>query len=75
MSELSGGQRQKIGILRELIVSPGVMFFDEPTSSLDVESFEELKLIMSKIRKNKIIIIATHDERLAEICDIKFILN
>lgn len=67
---LSGGEQQKISIIRTLIKDCDVMLFDEPTSSLDFNSklffIEEIK----RISTSKIIIIVTHDQNLINICDL-----
>ena len=59
---LSGGEKQKIAIIRSLLKDSDVMVFDEPTSALDVSSIEIFKTILETIRDNKIILIITHDE-------------
>ena len=62
-SELSGGQRKRIGIARTLILKPEIMLYDEPTSGLDpASSLEIIKLInevQQKYHTSSIII--THD--------------
>lgn len=66
---LSGGEKQKLGIIRELLKNSDVMIFDEPTSALDTESRLYLKEVLTKIKKEKIILIITHDEDILGICD------
>ncbi len=62
-SELSGGQRKRIGIARTLILKPEIMFYDEPTAGLDpITSGEINKLIKEVQEKYKTSsIIITHD--------------
>jgi len=68
-SNISGGEKQKISILRELLKNPEVLIFDEPTSALD--SLSKIKLInyLQEIKTDKIIIIISHDEIIKNICD------
>ena len=62
-SDLSGGQRKRIGIARTLILRPEIMLYDEPTSGLDpITSAEIIKLINEVQQKyNTSSVIITHD--------------
>jgi phospholipid/cholesterol/gamma-HCH transport system ATP-binding protein len=62
-SDLSGGQRKRIGIARTLILKPEIMLYDEPTSGLDpVTSAEIIELINEVQQKyNTSSVIITHD--------------
>lgn len=66
---ISGGERQKIAVLRALAKESQVIVLDEPTSAMDVKSVERLKKVFLEIKKNKIIIIVTHSKQLSEITD------
>ena len=69
-SRLSGGQRQRIGIARALYNNPDILFFDEATNSLDIES--EKKIIDEIFNKqiNKTIIFVSHKKENLKYCDI-----
>jgi phospholipid/cholesterol/gamma-HCH transport system ATP-binding protein len=62
-SDLSGGQRKRIGIARTLILKPEIMLYDEPTSGLDpITSAEIIKLINEVQQQyNTSSVIITHD--------------
>ncbi len=67
-SNLSGGEKQKISIIRALLKHPKLLVLDEPTSALDRESRRKFVEYLAEIRKDKIILVSTHDEELLRIC-------
>ncbi len=62
-SELSGGQRKRIGIARTLILTPEIMLYDEPTAGLDPITCIEINNLINSVQKNfnTSSIIITHD--------------
>jgi len=61
-AQLSGGQQQRVAIARALMMSPKVMLFDEPTSSLDPEMSREVLSIISNLAQDGMtLLIATHE--------------
>jgi phospholipid/cholesterol/gamma-HCH transport system ATP-binding protein len=62
-SELSGGQRKRIGIARTLILQPEIMLYDEPTAGLDPITCMEINDLINQVREryHTSSIIITHD--------------
>jgi phospholipid/cholesterol/gamma-HCH transport system ATP-binding protein len=82
-SELSGGQRKRIGIARTLIMKPQIMLYDEPTAGLDPITCIEINNLINEVQEkfHTSAIIITHDltcaratgDRLAMLLDGRFI--
>lgn len=62
-SELSGGQKKRIGIARTLILHPEIMLYDEPTAGLDPVTSVEINDLINDVqqRYNTSAVIITHD--------------
>ncbi|MCP1381477.1 ABC transporter ATP-binding protein [Runella salmonicolor] len=62
-SQLSGGQRKRIGIARTLIMNPKIMLYDEPTAGLDPITCQEINDLMNQVKEKyrTSSIIITHD--------------
>lgn len=62
-SELSGGQRKRIGIARTLILKPEIMLYDEPTAGLDPITCLEINELINEVKEkyHTTSIIITHD--------------
>ena len=66
---LSGGEKQKIAIMRSLLKDPDVLILDEPTSAMDYKSQKEFINYLYKIKNEKIIIMISHDFSIVDKCD------
>lgn len=62
-SQLSGGQRKRIGIARTLILNPEIMLYDEPTAGLDPITSMDINNLINEVQQrfNTSSIIITHD--------------
>ena len=67
-SELSGGQRKRIGIARTLILQPKIMLYDEPTAGLDPITCDEINNLINEVqeRYHTSSIVITHDSTCAK---------
>ncbi len=66
---LSGGQKQRFSIARNLYKNSEIIFFDEPTSSLDEDTEDNFLTELEKIKKKSTLIIVTHKKKVANFCD------
>jgi len=63
ITQLSGGEKQKIAIARALALEPELLIFDEPTTGLDEVSKKSIKEIIKKINKTGVsILLSSHDK-------------
>lgn len=62
---LSGGERQRVGIARAIVKNPAIVIADEPTGNLDSRNTIEVMNIIQTIAKDKLVLMVTHEEKLA----------
>ena len=58
--KLSGGERQRVGIARAIYHQPQILFFDEATSHLDVESEKKIQDALQKLFENTTAVVIAH---------------
>jgi len=61
ISELSGGEFQKMLIARALAVNPKLLLLDEPTASVDANAREQIFSLLNELNKDMTIVLVTHD--------------
>lgn len=66
---LSGGQRQSVAVARAMLMDPGILLLDEPTSAMDHSSEQMLKQRLRNYAAHKTMIVVTHRNSLLEIAD------
>ena len=65
VKDLSGGEKQKIAILRALTKPAKIILADEVTSSLDIESSEKVFELLHELSKDRLVVVVSHDEERA----------
>ena len=68
-NDLSGGEKQRVAVMRAIINNPSIIIADEPTGNLDKENVLKMISLFQKLNTEKklTIIIATHDENVFDI--------
>ncbi len=66
VKNLSGGEKQRIAILRSVVTSPDAILCDEPTGALDVKNSREIMGILKHLSKEKLIIMVSHNKELVD---------
>lgn len=70
-SEMSGGEQQRVAVVRALINEPSVIFADEPSGNLDVHNADELHQLFFRLRAElgQTFVIVTHNPEFAAMAD------
>ena len=66
---LSTGQKQRLNIIRGILLDKEIYILDEPTSNLDILSEEKIYDMINKYLNDKTLIIVTHRPKLRDICN------
>tara|TARA_Y100001970_G_C14249109_1_gene870460 strand:+ start:4181 stop:4867 length:687 start_codon:yes stop_codon:yes gene_type:complete len=76
-SQLSGGEKSRVSLIRAIINKPIVLLADEPTGNLDKKNSKKLIDLLSKINQdyNQSIILTTHDQDVASLGNRQFLLE
>ena len=70
-NEISGGERQRVAVVRAMINTPSIILADEPTGNLDRDNSQKMLKLMAKLKLKykQSFIIATHDQSILDIAD------
>lgn len=60
MGSCSGGMKQRVGIICALLNNPQIIIIDEPTTGLDTEERIAIRNVLSRLSKERIVILSTH---------------
>ncbi len=66
---LSGGQRQGVAIARAVINNPAILLMDEPTSSMDFSSEDDIKKRLIEFAQHKTVVLISHRTSLLDLVD------
>ena len=73
--KLSAGQKQRLNLIRGILIDKDLYFFDEPTSNLDSISEQRITNMIEKYLKDKTYVIVTHRPKLKELCNKHYIFE
>jgi len=76
-NQLSGGEQQRVAIARAFACSAKILFADEPTGNLDPKNGKLISDLLFEVNSesDNALVIVTHDQELAELCDKKIELK
>ena len=66
---MSGGEKKRISVARGLLRESKIYIFDEPTNDLDNKNAQNVIKQINKLKKNAIVIVVSHDERVMKKAD------
>ena len=75
VSNLSGGEKQRLALIRELASKPKILILDEVTSSLDTDTISKVIQNLQKLKGKMTIIIVTHQNEYLSIADAVYKIN
>ena len=73
--KLSAGQKQRLNLIRGILIDKELYFFDEPTSNLDSLSEEKITNMIEKYLSDKTLVIVTHRPRLKKLCNKHYVFE
>src|SRR5918912_516614 len=76
-SQLSGGEQQRVALVRALAIDPPIVLADEPTGNLDSTNGRHILELLRNIHRTRgtTIVLVTHDAELAAIADARLMLR
>ena len=72
---VSTGQRQRLNLIRGLLIDKEIYFLDEPTSNVDEKTEEKMIQLIKKKLAGKTVVIVTHKSKISHICDRKYLFE
>ena len=73
--KLSAGQKQRLNLIRGILIDKELYFFDEPTSNLDIVSEERMINMIKKYLNDKTYVIITHRTKITELCNRHYVFE
>lgn len=76
ISQLSKGYRQRVGLAQAMMGNPEVLILDEPTTGLDPNQLEDIRLLVKQLGKDRTVILSTHIlQEVKEMCTRAVVLS
>lgn len=76
IGELSKGYKQRVGLAAALLHNPSLLILDEPTEGLDPIQREEIRRLIKKLAKEKVILLSTHVmQEVKAMCNSAVVIN